>query len=161
MKKIIYSISILVIVITSSCGPKQLTKVYHNGSIEVVFPDTIINFSHNAVINIQYDQLGEGTSIHLYAEQFDTLYFYNVAANFWNSGIYQPGYEYLEGVLNNGNDATIYPMMGDTAEGSYNFNQQTLVFDQVNEDRVKGSYYGTYDHWALEVPITCNFDFRP
>jgi len=75
MKKIIYSISILVIVITSSCGPKQLTKVYHNGSIEVVFPDTIINFSHNAVINIQYDQLGEGTSIHLYAEQFDTLYF--------------------------------------------------------------------------------------
>lgn len=159
MKKHIFSIcTVIVIFLLSSCE-KTLTKVYHTGSIEVVFPDTSINFSHNEVINIEYDQLGEGTYIHFYAEQYDTLSFYNVAANFWNSGVYQPNHEYLEGVLNNGNDATILPMMGGVYGGSYNFNQQTLVFDKVDEFRVKGSYYGTYDHGADEVPITCNFDF--
>lgn len=161
MKKIIYYLGIPVITFIVSCGPPQLTKVYHNGSIEVVFPDTSINFSNNAVINIAYESLGEGTNIYFYAEQYDSLSYFNVEAHFWNSGVYQPGYEYLEGVYNNGNYATIYPMMGDTAAGSYNFNQQTLVFDQVDENRVKGSYYGTYNHWALDVPITCNFDFTP
>jgi hypothetical protein len=161
MKKLPYTLGILAITFTISCSPKTLTKVYHTGSIEVVFPDTTISFSNNAVINIEYEDLGEGTNIHFYAEQYDSLGFYNVAANFWNSGVYAPGYEYLEGVLNNGNGATIYPMMGDTAEGSYNFNQQTLVFDQVDENRVKGSYYGTYDHWSTDVPVTCNFDFTP
>jgi hypothetical protein len=160
-KKWIYTTALLAFILIITSCQKKLEKDFHNGSFAFELPDTTVYFNYHNVLNVTYDQLGEGTNIHFYGDQYDSLDldYYHFEFHFWNSGVYQTNTEYLEGELNTGNYCQGYIDAADSTHGTYIFDGSVLSFEQVDETRVKGTVTGEYHHWSDLIPATCYFEF--